>query len=544
VTLAAHWPIVPLLLPLLAGIALVLLARAPLATQRAVAALATLAQLGTALVLLDLVGDGAQFAYAVGDWAAPFGIFLLVDRLAAWMLLTTAVLACVALLYSFAGEDREGPWFHALFQFQLLGINGAFATADLFNLFVFFEILLIASYALLLHGANVARTRAAVHVVVLNLVGSALFLVAVACIYAAVGTLSLADLAVKAPAVAADRAALLHVGGYLLLVVFALKAAALPLGFWLPGAYSAAPAAVAALFAVLTKVGVYAILRLYTLAFPCFDVGPCGPSGLVMPLGMATVIVGALGALAASRLRPMVGHLVLVSLGTLLVAVGTFREFGQAAAVYYVAHSTFAGAAMFLVADLVARRRGPYGDRLDAGPPLRGGALLPTLYVLGMLALVGLPPLSGFLGKLAVMQATTADAERVWPVLLVATLVMVVVGARAGSALFWRAAESAAGDAPVAANPGSGPAPWPARAAATSAVGLLIALTLAAGPALEFGRETARQLLERRGYVEAVFGVGSLSAPVEREMPVLPRTPALAEAEPDAPATPRAEGAP
>jgi multicomponent K+:H+ antiporter subunit D len=527
--LAAHWPIAPILVPLVAGIALVLLARAPIATQRWVAGLATAAQLYVALTLLGHADAGAQMAYAVGDWAAPFGIFLLIDRLSAWMLTVTALVACAAVVYSFAGEDRDGPWFHALFQFQLLGINGAFATADLFNLFVFFEILLIASYALLLHGGTVARTRAAVHVVVLNLVGSALFLVAVACIYAAVGTLSLADLAVKAPAISGANAGLLQSGALLLLVVFALKAAALPLGFWLPSAYSAAPAAVAALFAVLTKVGVYAMLRLYTLAFPCFDAGPCGPSALVLPLGLATVLLGAIGALAASRLRPLAGYLVLVSVGTLLVAVGTFREVGHAAAIYYVAHSTFAGAAMFLVADMVARQRGGAGDRLDTGRPVRDVVLLATLYAVGAIAIVGLPPLSGFIGKVAVLQATGPAAERVWAILLVATLFTVVVAARAASALFWRTGEAARAGADTPR------APWPARLGASMLAVLLLALTVAAGPVFDFADRTARQLVERRGYVDAVFAVGSMSAPVERTTPAVPPTLAGAVAAAPAP---------
>jgi multicomponent K+:H+ antiporter subunit D len=529
--LAAHWPIAPLLLPLLAGIALVFAARASRGLQRVIAAVATLAQLGAALVLLEFVGEGAQLAYAVGDWAAPFGIFLLVDRLAAWMLAITATVACAALLYACAGEDERGPWFHALFQFQLLGINGAFVTADLFNLFVFFEILLIASYALLLHGGTVERTRAAVHVVTLNLVGSALFLVAVACIYAAVGTLSLADLAVKAPAVARENAGLLQTGALLLLVVFALKAAALPLGFWLPRAYASAPAAVAALFAVLTKVGVYAILRLYTIAFPCFDAGPCGPAGLVLPLGLATLTIGAVGALAAARLKTLAGHLMLVSVGTLLVAVGTFREVGQTAAIYYVAHSTFAGALLFLVADLISRQRPASGDRLDAGEPVRDVALLATLYAVAAIAIVGLPPLSGFVGKLGVLQATAPDAKRVWTVLLVSTLLTVIVAARAASALFWRTG---------ARHPGADveSAAGPARAAAVGLAGALVALTLAAGPAFEFARDTARQVLHRRGYVDAVFGVGSMSAPVDRTTPDVP--PVLA----DAPAAAAAEPAP
>ncbi|MFO0334172.1 MAG: monovalent cation/H+ antiporter subunit D [Pseudomonadota bacterium] len=540
---AAHWPVVPVLLPLLFGTLLVLLSRASLAVQRTVGGLAMLVHLGVASALVALAEAGPPLAYAVGDWAAPFGIFLVIDRLSAWMLLVTALVALPAWAYACAGEDRGGPWFHALFQFQLLGIHGAFATGDLFNLFVFFEILLIASYALLLHGANAARARAAVHVVVLNLVGSALFLLAVGCIYAAVGTLNLADLAVKAPAITPEDAGLLQTGAFLLLIVFALKAAALPLGFWLPPAYAAAPAACAALFAVLTKVGVYSILRVYTLVFPSFEPGPEGPTGLVLPLGLATLALGAIGALAADRLRPLAGHLVLVSIGTLLVAVGTFREAGYAAAVYYVAHSTFAGAALFLVADLVARQRRTLGDRLDAGEPVRQPALLAALFAGGTIAIVGLPPLSGFVGKLAVLQATSPDAERVWVLLLVGTLLTVVVVARAASALFWRT-----GDRPTEGKPAS----RLASAAAAGCVALLVALTLAAGPAFDYANATARQLLDRSAYVEAVFTVPSLSAPVGGA-PHLAEAAAVAErgfapTEPPAPAaasstaSPAAEG--
>lgn len=505
--LSAHWAVAPLVLALGAGTLLSALARAPLGLQRGIGAVATLGQLALAVLLVRYADTGAQLAYAVGDWAAPFGIFLVVDRLSAWMLLVTAIVACCALLYACAHDDREAPYFHALFQFQLLGILGAFLTADLFNLFVFFEILLIASYALLLHGATPARVRAGVHVVVLNLAGSALFLVAVACIYAAAGTLNLADLALKAPAIPANEAGLVQVGAFLLLVVFALKAAALPLGFWLPSAYSAAPAGVAALFAVLTKVGVYGILRIYTLAFPCFDAGPCGPSGLVLPLGLATLSLGAIGALAASRLRPLAGHLVLVSVGTLLVAVGSFRVSGHAAAVYYAAHSTFAGAALFLVADLIARQRLRNGDRLDVGEPVREVAWLAVLYAASAIAIVGLPPLSGFVGKLAVLQSTGPDAGRVWSLVLLSTLFAVIVAARAGSALFWR----------TGAEPAVGvPAPMRANAAATLLVGALVALTLAAGPVFDYAQATARQLLDRRAYVDAVFAVQSLSAPLPR----------------------------
>lgn len=261
----SHWLILPILLPLFAGSLLLL----PLAErwQRGLSLLAALALIPLSLLLIRTAASGDLSVYALGNWAAPFGIVLMLDRLAALMLLATAVLGSAALIYALRGDDRLGKHFHALFQFQLLGINGAFLTGDLFNLFVFFEILLIASYALLLHGGGAERVRSGLHYVILNLVGSAFFLIAVGTLYGLTGTLNMADMAQKIAMADAERAPLLAAAGLLLLVVFALKAALLPLYFWLPRAYAAASAPVAALFAIMTKVGIYSILRVYTLVF-------------------------------------------------------------------------------------------------------------------------------------------------------------------------------------------------------------------------------------------------------------------------------------
>nr|MBF3179384.1 monovalent cation/H+ antiporter subunit D [Pseudomonas aeruginosa] len=234
----SHWLILPILLPLFAGSLLLL----PLAERwrRGLSLLAALALIPLSLLLMRTAASGDLSVYALGNWAAPFGIVLMLDRLAALMLLATAVLGSAALIYALRGDDRLGKHFHALFQFQLLGINGAFLTGDLFNLFVFFEILLIASYALLLHGGGAERVRSGLHYVILNLVGSAFFLIAVGTLYGLTGTLNMADMAQKIAMADAERAPLLAAAGLLLLVVFALKAALLPLYFWLPRAYAAA----------------------------------------------------------------------------------------------------------------------------------------------------------------------------------------------------------------------------------------------------------------------------------------------------------------
>ena len=497
-----HLVILPILLPLIAGSVLLLAEKLGAGSRRAIALVATLALLPVALLLLDRVGDGTHLVYALGDWAPPFGIVLVADRLAVAMLLLTAVVAVASLVYAGAGDDARGPQYHALFQFQLLGINGAFLTGDLFNLFVFFEVLLIASYALLLHGLGARRVGAAMHVVVLNLIGSALFLFAVGTLYGITGTLNLADLARVMPLLGSDVAPLARSGALLLLGVFALKAALLPLGFWLPRAYAAATGATAALFAVLTKVGVYAILRIYPLVF-----GPGAgevanvAAAWVLPAALVTLAFGALGVLAAQTLRTMAGWMVVYSVGTLLVAVGLFTEAGYAAAVYYTAHSTLASAALFLLADLVARHRPAAADRLDVPDVMPHTTLLGGLFFVTAVTIAGLPPLSGFVGKLMVLEATQQAPVAVvsWSVLLAAALVAIVAVARAGSALFWR----------TAPEPASATAAPLDRRSVGAVAGLLacaVGLVLWGGAATSYAWSTARQLADPSGYVAAVLG--------------------------------------
>ncbi|MEO4048725.1 monovalent cation/H+ antiporter subunit D [Pseudomonas sp. CAU 1711] len=435
-----HWSILPILLPLFAG-ALLLILPSHERLQRCLSLLATLALLPLALYLLQLAGDGQVRVYALGDWAPPFGIVLLLDRLSAWLLLATAVLAVAALLYALRGDDRLGARFHALFQFQLLGVNGAFLTGDLFNLFVFFEILLIASYALLLHGQGAQRVRAGLHYVVLNLTGSALFLIALGVLYGTSGTLNMADLSLRAAAATGDQVPLLAAAGLLLLLVFALKAALLPLYFWLPQAYATASAPVAALFAIMTKVGIYAILRVFTLAFGegAGELANLAQAWL-WPLALATMALGAVGALAARSLQRLLAYLVVVSAGTLLAALAVGTPQAHAAALYYLLHSSWVGGGLFLLADLIARQRGDKGGELVQGAALEHPALLGALFFFGAIAVIGLPPLSGFLGKLLLLRAV--PSPWLWGVVLIGGLVVLVAMSRAGSTLFWRVGQS------------------------------------------------------------------------------------------------------
>ena len=367
-----HALIVPVLLPAACAVLMLLAGDERIRLQRA---LALLACAGLAVVALGALGHtsaGAITVYRLGDWPAPFGIALVLDRLAALMLGLTAVVAIAALVAAMTGPepwDRRGRFFHALFQFQLMGLNGAFLSGDLFNLFVFFEVLLVASYCLLLHGRGPERLRAGFHYVAVNLAASALFLLAIAALYAVTGTLNLADLALAVPRLGSANVPIARAAALVLLAVFAVKAAVFPLHLWLPRAYVAAGPPVAALFAIMTKVGVYAIVRVYGLVF-----GPdAGGSALIagpwlLAGAVATVALGAVGAFAATSLARMAAYLTVASVGTLLVGVAVFSTASLGAALYYLLHSTLALAALFLLVERIAAQRG--GDGFTPRPPV------------------------------------------------------------------------------------------------------------------------------------------------------------------------------
>jgi len=443
-----HALILPLLLPLFMGALLLFAHRANKSTKRLLSLAATWTLVPIAIWLVLLADDGQLRIYALGSWQPPFGIILMLDRLSALMLLVTAVLAGFAALYACRGDDERGPNFHALYQFQLLGINGAFLTGDLFNLFVFFEILLISSYALLLHGHGQRRVRSGMHYVVLNLLGSSLFLIGVSMLYGLLGTLNMVDMAARVSAADPADAPLLASAGYLLLVVFALKGAILPLYFWLPRAYASATAPVAALFAIMTKVGLYAIIRVFTLVFGS-EAGEL--RGMVdvwlWPLALLTLGAAVIGALAARSLQVLLAYLVVVSVGTLLAGIALGSEAGLAAALYYLVHSTLVAGGLFLLADLIARQRGDLGTDLISAPALRQPLLLGTLFFMGAISVAGLPPFSGFLGKVMLLRAIElgADAIALWAVVLVGGLGMLISLSRAGSLVFWRPSAEAVG---------------------------------------------------------------------------------------------------
>ncbi|AAZ96448.1 NADH dehydrogenase (quinone) [Thiobacillus denitrificans ATCC 25259] len=498
--LSTHLPILPVLLPLVAGIVLLALRGAPLVLQRAASLVATAALVPLAFALLGTAGEGTQLVYKLGDWDAPFGIVLVADRLAAWMLMATALVALFALLQALAGTDVEGRHFHVLYQLQLFGLNGAFLTGDLFNLFVFFEILLLASYGLLLHGGGRLRVKAGLHFVVINLVGSTLFLFAVGTLYGVAGTLNMADLAVKLARTVPENLALVEAAGLMLFGVFALKAALLPLHLWLPAAYAHTSAPVAALFAIMTKVGAYSILRVYSLMFGA-EAGAVANllADWLMPLALATLVAGTLGAVASTSLRQQIAYLVIASVGTLLAAFALDSAEGIAAGLYYLPHTTLGTAAFFLLAAPIAGARGTLGDRFDSGAAMPGARVLGGLFFVAAIALAGLPPLSGFLGKFMLLRAALGSPwlAWVWAIVLTTSLFAVIALARSGSLLFYR----------THSTPEVLSAPRPIEwLPAAGLLLLVLGMVIWAGTLADYSAATAAQLLAPQTYIDAVLG--------------------------------------
>jgi len=476
--------VLPMLLPLAAACLSVL--SSSLLWRRTLMLGATVLLVAVSGWLLLMADLGHVLVYRLGNWPVPVAIVLSLDRLSALLLLLTAVVATGSAWAALRGDDQHGPHFHAAFLLLIAGVNGAFLAGDLFNLFVSFELLLIASYGLLVFGATPTRVRSGVHYVVLNLVGSSIFLVGIGMLYSVTGTLNLAELAQRVALLDAPSAAFARSGALLLFVVFALKAALVPFSFWLPAAYSAASPPVAALFAILTKVGVYAIVRMHTFVVGT-DAGHSADlyGDWLWPMALLTVGFGALAAVGTRSVRRLQSALLVMSVGTMLASMAIGSEAGLAAGLFYLVHSTIAAAAMFLIAALSEQR----------DTPRRWTGLL---FFAGAVAVAGLPPLSGFLGKVLILQALPVDGRLpvMWTVVLGSSLLAVIALSRRGAALFWGAVEAPETPTlPRISEPRSARRAPLSRVPPTALLLVLVVLTVGAGTLSNYTHRTAQQLL-------------------------------------------------
>ena len=538
-----HLVVAPVIVPLVTAAAMLLVGEARRRVNAAINVVSTFATLVACGALVAAVHAGAPtavVAYLPANWDVPFGIALAVDRLSALMLVLTAAIAISSLLFACARWHRAGSHFHPLFQVQLMGINGAFLTADLFNLFVFFEVMLAASYGLLLHGSGRRRVRAGLHYLAINLMASTLFLVGVAVLYGIAGTLNLADMAQKLPYIPDTDRGLLHAGVALLGLAFLIKAAAWPLNAWLAPAYVAAAAPVAALFVMLTKVGVYSVLRVWALLLAGEAGAPAlfGAQALVWG-GLATLTVASVAMLASMDVSRLASFAVVVSSGTLLAAIGFDQPGIVGGALFYLVGSTLASSALFLVSELVERSRvgaasdaairvdeadhlpfylemqdvADAGDDGEVGRAIPGAlAFVGIAFIACALVVAGLPPTPAFLAKFAMLSAAVGSeqadvglslANVALVVLLLGSGVLAMIAmSRAGIRYFWAPRER--------------PAPR-LRALEVAPVVLLVAacavLVVTADPVLAFAGDAARAALQPAGYIEAIMSARPVPPP-------------------------------
>lgn len=535
-SLAAHLIVLPVVLPLITAALLLFLRDNRRRWKSLVNVAATLLGVVTAVAILRRVdhgsGAGDLHVYLAANWKAPFGIVLVADRLTALMLVLVSVVGLCAALYGEASWSRAGVHFQALFQIQLMGLNGAFLTGDLFNLFVFFEVMLAASYGLQLHGSGRPRVRTGLHYIAVNLLASSLFLVGLSVLYGVLGTLTMADMADKIALVPARDRGLMHAGAALLALAFLVKAAIWPLNAWLAPAYAATSAPVAALFAVMTKVGIYTLVRLWTLFFSAGAGASAGFGRLALLYGgLATVAFGALGLLASARLERLASYSIIVSSGTLLCALGFGNPAVTSAALYYLLSGTVASSALFLIVEQ-AQRLGTNGETPPADPEVEllpgedtnlddeqrplVGRIIPISTVLVGLAFMicamvvaGLPPLPGFIAKLSLLVAVLKPAAAVAPreagvewafaaLLLVSGLSATLALARAGIRHFWSSRAAVASVRGVEA------------IAVLALLSGCLALAIGAESILRYTAAAAAGLHAPKHYIDTVLGADTL----------------------------------
>jgi multicomponent Na+:H+ antiporter subunit D len=487
--------VLPIVLPLLTA-ATSLLAWRWRRLQRVLGVIGTAGLLAVGLMLLQSVWRHGIQSDQMGGWPAPFGIALVADLLSAIMVVLAGLMGLAVAIYSLASVDqqREAFGYYPLFHILLMGVCGAFLTGDIFNLYVWFEVMLIASFVLLALGSERPQIEGAIKYVTLNLMSSALFLAAVGILYGIVGTLNMADLAVKLPEVVPPG--LVTTLAMLFLVAFGVKAAVFPLFFWLPASYHTPPVAVSAIFAgLLTKVGVYALIRVFTLLF-VHNVGYTHT--LILIMAGLTMLTGVLGAVAQNEFRRILSFHIVSQIGYMIMGLGLFTRLALAGSVFYIVHHIIVKTNLFLVSGVAYRLRGTF-ELKDLGGLYHAHPLLALLFLIPALSLAGMPPLSGFFAKLALLQAGLERGQYgIVMVALAVGILTLVSMTKIWAEAFWK---------PAADPPASGMrSPRALLLPIVTLATLTVLIGLAAGPLLALSLQAADQLLNPREYIQAVLG--------------------------------------
>jgi multicomponent Na+:H+ antiporter subunit D len=489
----------PIILPLL-GAGLSIMVGRSRAAQRVISLVVLTAVTGISIALAVVVDREGIVTVQAGGWPAPIGISLVADRLSSIMLVLASIMLLAVLLYAIGqpGAERNHVGFQSVYLILSAGVAASFLTGDLFNLFVAFEMMLTASYVLITLGARRDQVRAGMTYVVISLIASALFLSALALIYTTTGTVNLADLSERM----ADVPEGLRLAFALfLLMIFGIKAGLFPLFSWLPDSYPTAPSAVTAVFAgLLTKVGVYAIIRTQTLLFP----PEARPQQLILWIAGATMFVGVLGAIAQADVKRILSFHIVSQIGYMIMGLGLFTIAGLAGAIFYVIHHIVVKTTLFLTGGLIEHVGGS-GRLSRVGGLVRTAPVVAVLFLVPALSLAGIPPLSGFVAKFSLVSAGTAQ-ER-WTIVAVSILVSLFTlfsMMKIWSGVFWSPADEAPDVEPHAVGRWGGPVLMIVPTAALAV--LSIAIAVGAAPLYDLAERAAADLLDPQGYVQAVMG--------------------------------------
>lgn len=487
--------ILPVLIPFLVGTLLIFFAKNS-KVQRIISGITVLVLVGVAIYLAVIAFQQGSVVLEAGNWTAPYGIVLVLDNLAALMLLITSILAASSLFFAFGtiSKKRERYYFYPFYFFLLVGVNGAFMTGDIFNLFVFFEVMLLSSYVLIVNGGTKYQLRESFKYVILNVFGSALFVMAVAWIYSVTGTVNMAQLSERVAEI--NQPGIVTVIAIMFLIVFGAKGALFPLFFWLPKSYYGPPAAIAALFGgLLTKVGIYAIIRVFTLIFyhePSFT-----HKGVITILAGLTMLLGVLGAVSQYDFKRILSYHIISQVGYMVMGLGIFTPLAVAGAIYYIVHHMFVKTALFLLAGATEKVTGTT-DIKEMGGLIKSHPVLTWSFFIAAISLAGIPPLSGFFSKFPIILSGFQEGQ--WVIAAVALLVgllTLVSMMKIFGYVFWGENKLTEEQSRISVTNLLIPiAPL---------VAFSVILGLAAEPIFTYSMHIAEQILEPANYVNAVL---------------------------------------